>query len=93
MIDTALRGRADHVGEANVLLAGNGTRWVGANIYDADGARISNADVWIFYGPVPYALSGSAREYSALLDGRHVGEGASAGDDEGTIVQDCTQVR
>jgi hypothetical protein len=88
-IEAALRsGDAHRLGEAFVLPAGQ-YRYVGANIYDAAGARSMSSAVWVFDGPTPYALSGSARRSAALANGRDLG--LNAGDDDGLTVQSCVQ--
>jgi len=88
MIEASLTGGAETLGE--VFVAYDGYTWIGANIYGADGSKLSNADVWIVDEVLPMALSGSARQYSLLLDGRDLPRNPSAGDDIGLRVRDCT---
>jgi hypothetical protein len=61
-------------------------QYVGANFFDETDRRVSSADVWINRNGVWYALSSDARSRTSLPDGRDY---ASAGDEDGTAVQDC----
>lgn len=76
------------LGPAYVVVGDDDVQYIGAHIMRGD-ERESSADVWVAQGPAVYALSGSAREYSMLPDGRDV-LGVSAGDEYGSAVQDCT---
>ena len=88
-ISAALTGDAASLG--GLFTEYDGTyHYFGANIYDAEGERVSSADVWIIDSGVPYALSGGAREYTLLPDGRDLPGSPSAGDDTGSAVQDCS---
>lgn len=81
---------AASIGEAYVATSGELT-YLGANIYDVDGGKVSSADVWVKRGGVWYALSGGARDSATALlgDGRDLPEAPSAGDDTGLRVQAC----
>lgn len=92
-ITAGLTGGATRIAEAYQVTGADGIRYIGANIYDAAGDKLSSADVWAFDGTDAYSLSGSARnDYSTRLpDGRDLGGdlGISAGDEYGTQAQDC----
>lgn len=77
-IEASLTGRATSLGETASGYDGD-FHYVVANIYDADGTRISNADSWVIWNGTPFALSGSAREYSLLGDGRDLPGNPNAG--------------
>lgn len=67
----------------------DGLTYIGANIMRGD-ERESSADVWIEDDGAIYSMSGSAREYSLLPDGRDVlPVMVSAGDEFGSQVQTC----
>jgi hypothetical protein len=85
---TSSRGDPDHIGEAFVAAGDDDLRYLTANIYSATGERVSSADVWISDGTAWYALSTSAREYSALPDGHEV-LGASARDPIPAALREC----
>ena len=72
---------------AYAVEAPGGLTYIGANIMRGD-IKESSADVWVARDVAVFSLSGSAREYSTLPDGRRLLD-ASAGDDYGTEVQDC----
>ncbi len=62
--------------------------YVGGDIVAGSGTRVSSSDVWLYRDAAMYALSGSAREFSSLPDGRSLG---SAGDEYGEVVQECSR--
>ncbi|MDF3284651.1 DUF2510 domain-containing protein [Gordonia sp. N1V] len=75
---------------AMVSVPGN-LNYIGANIMRGL-EKVSSADVRAQKEAAIFSLSGSAREYSLLPDGRHILD-ISAGDDYGTAVQDCVTAR
>jgi hypothetical protein len=86
-IETLLVEPAVRLGDAYTARGPNGFVYVGANIYDAAGERISHQDAWVRDDQVWYALTGSAREYSTwpasrdFLDRMPVTEQPRPGDD------------
>lgn len=91
IIASSLNDSGLSLGPAFVVSAPGGLTYVGANIMRGD-TKESSADVWVEKDGAVFALSGSAREYSLLPDGRRITD-ASAGDDYGIAVQNCTTAR
>jgi hypothetical protein len=65
--------------------------YIGADIMNAAGDRLSSNDVWANDGGVLFALSSDARRRTAIPDGRKI-LGISAGDEFGTDVSDCVLI-
>lgn len=86
-VSAALTAGATRLGEAFSSTEGD-LRWFAANVYEGD-IRVSTADVWVFVGATPYALSGSAREYTLLPDGRDLPGSPSAGDEMAQALMEC----
>lgn len=80
-IDAALRSPAARIGEAHTAMLGDGARLIAANIYDADGQRLSSSDLWRFEGAELYSLSSTARDVTAAPDGRDVDPGVFSSDE------------
>lgn len=73
---------------SNTAAVSRGTvTYIGGHIMQGD-TRVSSANVWASEGPSVYAVSGSARQYSMLVDGRDLLD-VNAGDEWGSELQDC----
>ncbi|MGX7730897.1 hypothetical protein ACWPOB_16730 [Rhodococcus sp. 2H158] len=83
-----------HLEDAWTVDGEDGVTYVAGNIHDSPGDRVSSADVWALRSGALFSLSSDARSRSAAVDGRDV-LGLSAGDEYGSLVQDCvvTSVR
>ena len=75
-----------HLTNPQAVSAPTGLIYVGGNIDDSTGNRVSNDDVWLVHNGAVFALSGDARRRTSLADGRDY---ASAGDEYGSAVQEC----
>lgn len=75
-----------HLSSPQAVNAPTGLIYVGGNIDDSSGNRVSNDDVWLVQNGAVFALSGDARRRTSLPDGRDY---ASAGDEYGAAAQEC----
>ncbi|CKH13029.1 hypothetical protein PXH78_09280 [Mycolicibacterium smegmatis] len=80
----------EHLTDAKVVTTPDGALYIGGNIVDSSGTKVSSADVWLLDGAL-WALSSDARKRTVLPDGRDLG--VSAGDEYGSAVQDCVTGR
>lgn len=68
-IDAAFTG-GEHLEHAQAVGAPNGVTYVGGNIMDAVGKKLSSQDTWALVGGDLYALTSDARRRTAVPDGR-----------------------
>lgn len=90
-IDAAFIEADQHLEDAFLVYGADDVAYIGANIMDSTGTRLSSADVWAQSNGIIYSLSGDARRRTSFPDGRRALD-ISAGDEFGTAVSDCIQI-
>lgn len=69
MINAAFTN-GEHLEHAQAVRGPNAMTFVGGNIYDAAGERVSSEDAWVLSNGAVYALTSDARRRTLLQDGR-----------------------
>lgn len=90
-IDAAFIEADQHLEDAFLVYGADDVAYIGANIMDSAGTRLSSADVWAQTDGIIYSLSGDARRRTSFPDGRRALD-ISAGDEFGIAVSDCIQI-
>jgi hypothetical protein len=90
-IDAAFLEADQHLEDAFLVYGQRDVAYIGANIMDSAGTRLSSSDVWAQSDGVIYSLSGDARRRTSFPDGRRALD-ISAGDEFGVAVSDCVQI-
>lgn len=90
-IDAAFIEADHHLEDAFLVYGAGDVSYIGANIMDSAGTRLSSADVWAQSDGIIYSLSGDARRRTSFPDGRRALD-ISAGDEFGIAVSDCIQI-
>ena len=60
----------EHLEHAQAVEGPQTMTYVGGNIFDPSGTKLSSQDSWVLSDGVVYALTSDARRHTVLLDGR-----------------------
>lgn len=90
-IDASFIEADRHLEDVFMVYGRKDVAYIGANIMDSAGTRVSSADIWAQSDGMLFSLSSDARKRTALPDGRKLLD-ISAGDEFGSAVSDCIMV-
>lgn len=90
-IDASFIEADRHLEDVFMVYGRKDVAYIGANIMDSAGTRVSSADIWAQSDGMLFSLSSDARRRTALPDGRKLLD-ISAGDEFGSAVSDCIMV-
>lgn len=90
-IDASFIEADRHLEDVYMVYGRKDVAYIGANIMDSAGTRVSSADIWAQSDGMLFSLSSDARRRTALPDGRKLLD-ISAGDEFGSAVSDCIMV-
>ena len=90
-IDASFIEADRHIEDVFMVYGRKDVAYIGANIMDSAGTRVSSADIWAQSDGMLFSLSSDARRRTALPDGRKLLD-ISAGDEFGSAVSDCIMV-